>query len=116
LETLLEESDFAVNFAPHPHVFPDIVLPPYGIEVKFTLKDTWRSVANSVFESTRAADVEHIYLLFGKMGGEPGIEWSRYGESVVHVRTSHVPRFEVEIRPGRSLFGTLGINYETFSA
>jgi hypothetical protein len=116
LESLLEESDFAVNFAPHPHVFPDIVLPPYGIEVKFTLKDTWRSVANSVFESTRAADVEHIYLLFGKMGGEPGIEWSRYGESVVHVRTSHVPRFEVEIRPGRSLFGTLGINYETFSA
>ncbi len=115
LETLLEESDYAVNFEPHPHVFPDIVLPPFGIEVKFTLKDTWRSVANSVFESTRAPNVEHVYLLFGKMGGEPGVEWGRYGESVVHVRTSHVPRFEVEIRPGRSLFETLGINYDVFS-
>lgn len=115
LEALLKESDYAVNFSPHPHVFPDIVLPPYGIEVKFTLKDTWRSVANSVFESTRAADVEHIYLLFGKMGGEPGIEWSRYGESIVHVRTSHVPRFEVEIRSDRSLFETIGITYNKFS-
>ena len=63
LEALLEESDYAVNFEPHPHVFPDIVLPPFGIEVKFTLKDTWRSVANSVFESTRAPNVEHVYLL-----------------------------------------------------
>lgn len=115
LEALLEKSDYAVNFSPHPHVFPDIVLPPYGIEMKFTLKDTWRSVANSVFESTRAADVEHIYLLFAKMGGEPGIEWSRYGESIVHVRTSHVPRFEVEIRSNRSLFETIGITYDKFS-
>ena len=115
LEALLADTNLNVNFSPHPHVFPDIVLPPYGIEVKFTLKDTWRSVANSVFESTRSQDVEQVYLLFGKMGGEPDVQWSHYGESIVHVRTSHVPRFEVEINSSRSLFETLGLDYEKFA-
>lgn len=115
LEELLRDSEFAVNFLPHPHVFPDIVLPPFGIEVKFSLQDTWRSVANSVFESTRHPEVETIYLLFGKMGGYPDVKWGRYGECVVHVRTSHVPRFEVEIGSERSLFETIGIDYRDFS-
>lgn len=115
LDALLVKSEFSVDFSPHPHVFPDIVLPPFGIEVKFTLNDTWRSVANSVFESTRAEYVNHIYLLFGKMGGEPGVRWGHYGECVIHVRTSHVPRFEVEIGSDRSLFSILGVDYSEFS-
>jgi hypothetical protein len=115
LDKLLQDSGFSINFSPHPHVFPDIVIPPFGVEVKFTLNDTWRGVANSVFESTRAPDVEHVYLLFGKMGGEPAIRWGHYGECVVHVRTSHVPRFEVEIGSDRSLFGVLGVSYPEFS-
>ena len=115
LESLLQDSGFSINFSPHPHVFPDIVLPPFGIEVKFSLNDTWRSVANSVFESTRAPDVAHVYLLFGKMGGEPAVRWGHYGECVVDVRTSHVPRFEVEIGSDRSLFGVLGMSYPEFS-
>jgi hypothetical protein len=83
--------------------------------VKYTLNDTWRSVANSVFESTRAEGVNHVYLLFGKMGGEPCVRWGHYGECVVHVRTSHVPRFEVEMGSDRSLFGLLGIAYSDFA-
>jgi hypothetical protein len=115
LEELLNDTGFSIDFSPHPHVFPDIVLPPFGIEVKFTLNDTWRSVANSVFESTRHPAIEQIYLLFGKMGGEPMVKWGKYGECVIHVRTSHVPRFEVEINADRSLFRTLGIDYTDFS-
>jgi hypothetical protein len=114
LVELLRDSDFAVDFSPHPHVFPDIVIPPFGIEVKFSKHDTWRSVANSVFESTRHPEVETIYLLFGKMGGAPDVRWGRYGECVVHVRTSHVPRFEVEIGAAKPLFETFGMDYETF--
>lgn len=49
------------------------------------------------------------------MGGEPDVQWSHYGESIVHVRTSHVPRFEVEINSSRSLFETLGLDYEKFA-
>ena len=114
LSDLLEGSDLAVDFSPHPHVFPDIVLAPFGLEVKFTLNDTWRSVANSIFEGTRSDDVETVYVIFGKFGGVPEVKWGRYGECVMHVRTSHVPRFEVEMFPDESLFSKIGIGYEEF--
>ncbi|MBK6896309.1 MAG: restriction endonuclease [Alphaproteobacteria bacterium] len=103
-----------VDLTPHPHAFPDIVLGDYGIEVKFTTNDTWRSVANSVFENTRSKSVEHIYVVFGKMGGTPEVRWGRYDDCVMHVRTSHVPRFEVEIGAETSLFQKMGLSYEVF--
>lgn len=115
LDESVSKYGLAVNFDPHPYVFPDIVLNKFGVEVKFTTNDTWRSVANSVFESTRDENVEHIYVVFGKMGGEPAVAWGRYEECVIHVRTSHVPRFEVELPPQReSLFKTFGIPYPDF--
>jgi len=114
LPRLAHDKGLRVNVSPHPHVFPDIVLPPFGIEVKVTNKDSWRSVANSVFESTRGEGVEHIYVVFGKMGGRPEVKWGRYENSVIHVRTSHVPRFEVEINPTRTLFEKIGVTYDEF--
>ena len=36
-----------IDFAPHPHVFPDIAIGEFGIEVKFTANDTWRSAPMS---------------------------------------------------------------------
>lgn len=111
---LLKEYQVAVDFSPHPYLFPDIVLGSFGIEVKFTTGDTWRSVANSVFESTRSGAVEDIYVVFGKMGGEPTVDWDKYDNCVIHVRTSHVPRFELQIRPKESLFEKLGVSYKEF--
>jgi hypothetical protein len=107
-------TDMNVDLTPHPHVFPDIVLGDFGIEVKFTTNDTWRSVANSVFESTRSQDVKHIYIVFGKMGGAPEVKWGKYDDCVMHVRTSHVPRFEVAIGAEKSLFEKMGTTYEVF--
>lgn len=115
LKDLLNEYGIEINFDPHPYVFPDIVLGKFGVEVKFTLNDTWRSVANSVFESTRGENVEHIYVVFGKMGGEPAVDWDKYDNCVIHVRTSHVPRFELQIRPKESLFKKIGVSYGEFS-
>ena len=106
----------SVDFSPHPHQFPDIILGMYGIEVKFTKGDSWRSVANSVFESTRNPSVTSIYVVFGKLGGQPEVKWEKYDECVIHVRTSHVPRFEIEIGSDRSLFATMGISYAEFRA
>lgn len=97
-----------------PQKFPDIVAAEFGIEVKVTDKDVWRSIANSVFEGTRDIGVEHIYVLFGKMGGTPEVRWGRYEDCVMHVRTSHVPRFEVEIGAKQSLFAKFGITYQAF--
>lgn len=116
LTDLLAPRGIPIDLDPHPHVFPDIVLGQYGVEVKFTTKNSWRSVANSVFETTRSESVKHIYLLYGKMGGEPEVAWGRYEDCVIHVRTSHVPRFEVEIQPTReNLFTTMGVSYDVFA-
>lgn len=103
-----------VDLTPHPHIFPDIPLGKVGIEVKFSEKDTWRSVANSVFESSRDKDVERIYVIFGKMGGKPEVRWARYDDCVMHVRTSHVPRFELEIGAKEPIFAKFGISYPEF--
>ena len=49
----------------------------------------------------------------------PEVRWGEYEASVVHVRTSHVPRFEVEIAQDsetarESLFQQMGIHYDDF--
>ena len=116
IRTLLDRFKMSVDFSPHPYGFPDIVLGKFGVEVKFTTNDTWRSIANSVFESFRDKEVKDIYVLFGKMGGTPTVRWGCYEECVMHVRTSHVPRFEVDIDAKESLFKKFGITYEQFSA
>jgi hypothetical protein len=114
LRDLVSAFGVTVDFDPHPYVFPDIVLGKFGVEVKFTTGDTWRSVANSVFESTRSPGVERVYIVFGKLGGKPGVDWDSYDNCVIHVRTSHVPRFEVQIHPPESLFTKMGISYQEF--
>jgi hypothetical protein len=103
-----------VDFDPHPQAFPDIALGRFGVEVKFTLNDSWRSVANSVLETNRIESVEKIYLVFGKMGGVPEVRWADYERSVIHVRTSHVPRFEIELFASQSLFDLMGVSYDAF--
>lgn len=94
--------------------FPDIVVDEYGIEVKATESDSWRCIANSVSEGTRNAQVNDIYIVYGKMGGEPEVRWASYGKAIIHVRTSHVPRFEIDLSSDRSLFEIMGVEYEHF--
>jgi hypothetical protein len=116
LRTLIDRFNIQVDIDPHPYGFPDIVLGKFGVEVKFTTNDTWRSVANSVFEGFRNKGVKHIYVVFGKLGGRSQVRWGRYEECVMHVRTSHVPRFELDIDAKESLFKKFGISYDQFSA
>jgi len=116
LQTFVKKHKIVVDYEPHPYAFPDIAVGEFGIEVKFTEKDTWRSVANSVFETFKKKEVQHIYVVFGKMGGEPQVKWQAYQDCVIHVRTSHVPRFELEIDAKSSLFKLMDVSYEKFSA
>jgi hypothetical protein len=108
------DASIEIDFNPHPQAFPDIAVGTFGVEVKFTLADTWRSVANSVLETNRIETVEKVYIIFGKMGGTPEVKWDDYEKSIMHVRTSHVPRFEVEIATEHSLFELMGITYDSF--
>lgn len=113
-KAILESGGSIIDFEPHPQAFPDIEIGKFGIEVKFTLNDNWRSVGNSVLETNRIQSVKHVYLMFGKMGGVPDVQWGSYEDCVMHVRTSHVPRFEVQIGAETSLFEKMGVNYESF--
>jgi hypothetical protein len=113
-ESVKDDPSISISLTPHPQAFPDIAVGRFGVEVKFTLSDTWRSVANSVLETNRIESVEKVYLVFGKMGGKPEVRWGDYEQSVIHVRTSHVPRFEVELFANRSLFDLMGIAYDDF--
>lgn len=114
LRAFAAEYGIEVDPDSHPQIFPDIPVGEFGVEVKVNSKDSWRSVANSVFEGTRHLGVKHVYVLFGKMGGSPEIRWGRYEDSVMHVRTSHVPRFEVQIGTDKPLFKKFGLTYEDF--
>jgi hypothetical protein len=114
LQKVLEERGQVSVIDPITQSFPDIVVGRFGAEVKATESDSWRCIANSVSEGHRNQDVEHIYLIYGKLGGSPEVKWAEYGKSIVHVRTSHVPRFEVEVGSTRSLFDQIGISYEKF--
>ncbi len=114
LTELARDKGVAVDPSPQAQVFPDIVMGEFGIEVKVVHANSWRSIANSVFEGTRDPNVKHIYVLFGKMGGKPEVRWGRYENCVMHVRTSHVPRFEVDIDAKESLFAKFGISYQDF--
>jgi hypothetical protein len=118
-ELTTHDKSFVIDSLPHPQAFPDIAMGEFGVEAKFTLNDTWRSVANSVLETQRIDTVKHIYIVFGKMGGIAEVRWGKYEQSVVHVRTSHVPRFEVELPTAKaavtqSLFEQMGISYDDF--
>lgn len=112
---VLERHGLPIDYDPHPYAFPDIAVGEFGVEVKFTTSDSWRSVANSVFETYRREDIVSIYVVYGKMGGFPEVRWDRYDHCVIHVRTSHVPRFELEIGAESSLFDKFGVSYEEFS-
>lgn len=103
-----------IDLNPKAQAFPDVAVGEFGVEVKFTLNDTWRSVANSVLETQRIESVRKIYIVFGKMGGTPEVRWEEYEKCVIHVRTSHVPRFEIELFAEPSLFEQMKIPYDEF--
>ena len=108
--------NLTVDMVPPAQAFPDIVLGDVGIEVKFTESDTWRCIANSVLETNKVHSVKHISVVYCKMGGTPEVRYDDWEHAVMHVRTSHVPRFEIEIGTERSLFSLMGITYDEFSA
>ena len=110
------DSDLEIDRSFHRNAFPDIVANGYGIEVKYTKQDSWLSVGNSIFEGMRDHSVDRVYVVFGKIGGEPEVRWARYRDCITHVRVAHSPRFVIEMESERQpLFTHLGIDYDNFA-
>ena len=96
--------------------FPDIVAARfYGVEVKSTKDNHWTSTGSSILETTRVADVERIYMTFGKLGGNP-IEFlsKPYEKCLSGIAVTHMPRYLIDMRlkDGETIFDKIGIEYD----
>ncbi|HIH11290.1 TPA: hypothetical protein HA241_03810 [Candidatus Woesearchaeota archaeon] len=93
------------------HRFPDIVVKQYyGVEVKITKQDHWRSTGNSVLETTRIEGVEKIYLFFGKLITPPQFKFRKYEECLYNIAVTHSPRYliDMELNEGNTIFDKMG--------
>ncbi len=95
--------------------FPDIVASDfYGVEVKTTKSDSWRSTGNSVLETTRIENVEQIYLLFGKLVEPLDFRFRKYEECLVDVAVTHAPRYliDMNINERETIFSKVDLTYD----
>ena len=97
--------------------FPDIIANTYyGVEVKSTKSDHWLSTGSSIVESTRNINVENIYMLFGKMGGDvPEFKCRPYEEVLYDIAVTHSPRYliNMELKRNETIFAKMGTTYDT---
>lgn len=95
--------------------FPDIVASRYyGIEVKSSKGNNWRSIGSSILESTRIADVERIFLTFGKLSDPVGFRSRPYEECMSGIAVTHYPRYQIDmnLREGETIFDKMGCPYD----
>jgi hypothetical protein len=96
--------------------FPDIVAKKfYGIEVKTTTQNHWKTTGNSVLESTRVEDVERIFMLFGKLGNPIEFKCRAYEECLSEVVVTHSPRYliDMNLEKGKTIFDKINTPYDT---
>ena len=102
------------------HSFPDIMAETfYGVEVKSTNKDKWTSTGSSIVESTRNPFVENIYMLFGKLGGNPPQFRCRpYQDCLSNIAVTHSPRYMIDMelkdKSEQSIFEKIDVPYNEF--
>lgn len=96
--------------------FPDIVAAKlYGVEVKSTKKNQWKSTGSSILETTRIDGIERIYMTFGKLGGRPIQFLSKpYEECLSGIAVTHMPRYliNMQMSTGETIFDKIGVPYD----
>ena len=99
------------------HSFPDIMANNYcGVEVKSTKDDKWTSIGSSIVESTRNITVENIYMLFGKLGGNPPeFKLRPYQDCLCEIAVTHSPRYiiNMELSQRETIFAKMGTTYDS---
>lgn len=95
--------------------FPDIIASKfYGVEVKSTNKNHWKSIGSSILESTRNQNVERIFLTFGKLGAPIAFKSRPYEECLSGISVTHYPRYQIdmELGIGETIFDKMGVPYD----
>lgn len=95
--------------------FPDIVANKFfGVEVKSTTQNHWKTTGNSVLESTRVEGVERIFLLFGKLARPIEFRYRPYEECLSEVVVTHYPRYLIDMMlgEGETIFDKISMSYD----
>lgn len=95
--------------------FPDIIAKKfYGIEVKTTTQNHWRSTGNSVLESTRVENIERIFMLFAKLASPIEFRCRPYEEVLSEVVVTHSPRYliDMNLANGQTIFDKIKVPYD----
>ena len=95
--------------------FPDIVTETYyGVEVKSTQSNHWKSTGSSIIETTRNKNVESIYMLFGKLGGKPEFRCRPYEDCLYDITVTHSPRYliDMNIDKKNTIFAKMHTTYD----
>lgn len=95
--------------------FPDIVAKRYyGVEVKTTKTNHWKSTGSSIAEGTRVEGVERIFMLFGKLCNPIDFRCKPYEDCLSEVVVTHSPRYliDMEIPNGNTIFDKIKVPYD----
>lgn len=96
--------------------FPDIIAKKYyGIEVKTTTQNYWKTTGNSVMEGTRVENVERIFMLFAKLAAPIEFRCRPYEEVLSEVVVTHSPRYliDMNLSIGNTIFDKINMPYDT---
>lgn len=95
--------------------FPDIIANNYyGVEVKSTKQNHWKTTGNSVLESTRIDNIQKIYMLFGKIHEPIEFKFRPYEECLYDVIVTHSPRYAIDmnLEEGKTIFDKISMKYD----
>lgn len=96
--------------------FPDIIAKKYyGIEVKTTTQNHWKTTGNSVLEGTRVEDIERIFMLFAKLASPIEFRCRPYEDVLSEVVVTHSPRYliDMNLEKGKTIFDKIKMPYDT---
>lgn len=103
-----------------PQAFPDIIANGYfGVEVKSTKQNSWKSQGSSIEEGTRIQGIERIFMLFGKINAA-SVEFKSkpYEDCLDDIAVTHSPRYKIDMEIQEShkqtIFEKMGIDYDDF--
>lgn len=96
--------------------FPDIIANKYyGIEVKTTTQNHWKTTGNSVLETTRVDNIERIFMLFAKLASPVEFRCRPYEDVLSEVVVTHSPRYLIDMNlgQGKTIFDKIKMPYDT---
>ena len=97
--------------------FPDIVAlldknDGYGIEIKTSKQNHWRTTGNSVMEGSRINGVNRIYIFFSKLYEPIEFRYRKYEDCLYDIAVTHSPRYLIDMDTDDTIFDKIHVPYD----